>query len=942
MGDVGGLEKLLNSEVDEAALKQISGTLKSELISPQKSQVGMPSNLSSINTNFVYQNGPANQALWKPNITVSSELPSVINSVSLKDAVNNINGGRGERSPLIQQSHSRTVSPGPARSYFRIVSNVDGNTNGSQNSENMASSRRRLETTDVKPIIQATLQSTSRSGSATEQNSPAMCSLNSSLNRTSQSPLSFMRTTNLMPGNLQQPRFNGAAQVTSLEKSLTTPATIAVCGVDLRQRTPLLQNSTLQTQSISQGISTAQTGIAPKTAATILRTTTGQLVLVTGGASLPVQVKSELPIQTIVVSSSQPKQTTSSVTVQQHSSTIVHTSYMQQRQPVSTSSNLAAGYHHVSQNQTAPAPTPPAGNSTPISLDQGEKKCMSFLKTLIRLAKDKGNPSVINEVNRLVRDLLMSKISPPAFTSRIPAVLNSKPQANLLPFLESVLPSVQREFSAGNLVIEGLNDTEIPPTNASNCALSSPKTSPNFFSTPSRSVSISSTSQPTQQHQQQHLVCPTVSTNSGAASANISGPYIVATPVNVRPMAGNMGLHQGSVQVHQQYPSVAHQLSSCQPTSVEMPFRPAPLPTQPSFVSEMLNTQDKSTAVATAANSRTSPAINGNSSSITLSSQPLLSATPQQQQHQQQQQQQPQILQQQQQQQQQQSSADSGKSLSVSTVTEKEPEDDINDVAAMGGVNLAEESQKILASTADLFSTDMQSCGPEPTFLDLSSLQERMQASCSGVNVESFQPDCCQLLSIACETRLRGLLEKMCAAAEHRTENLRTNPFYYQVSDVRGQLRFLEHLNAQCQKRRGERERELLFRMAKSRSSKIGDSEQQRIKERAKELQKAEQEELRNRSANAAAQAALASSRKRPLQQAAGASDSQQSAALGVFGANSGSFLGTATNLADGLIRFQSTTRPRMKRINLKDFQFVLRTDRYAKYSKVLIESEFK
>ncbi|KRX82264.1 Transcription initiation factor TFIID subunit 4B [Trichinella sp. T6] len=109
------------------------------------------------------------------------------------------------------------------------------------------------------------------------------------------------------------------------------------------------------------------------------------------------------------------------------------------------------------------------------------------------------------------------------------------------------------------------------------------------------------------------------------------------------------------------------------------------------------------------------------------------------------------------------------------------------------------------------------------------------------------------------------------------------------------------------------------------------------------QLQKAEQEELRNRSANAAAQAALASSRKRPLQQTAGVSDSQQPVALGVFGANSGSFsLGTATNSAEGLIRFQSTTRPRMKRINLKDFQFVLRTDRYAKYSKVLIESEFK
>lgn len=53
-------------------------------------------------------------------------------------------------------------------------------------------------------------------------------------------------------------------------------------------------------------------------------------------------------------------------------------------------------------------------------------------------------------------------------------------------------------------------------------------------------------------------------------------------------------------------------------------------------------------------------------------------------------------------------------------------DDDINDVAAMGGVNLAEESQKILGST-EFVGTQIRSIRDEP-FLHSIPLQARLKA----------------------------------------------------------------------------------------------------------------------------------------------------------------------------------------------------------------------
>ena len=55
-------------------------------------------------------------------------------------------------------------------------------------------------------------------------------------------------------------------------------------------------------------------------------------------------------------------------------------------------------------------------------------------------------------------------------------------------------------------------------------------------------------------------------------------------------------------------------------------------------------------------------------------------------------------------------------------------DDDINDVAAMGGVNLGEESQRILDSTG-FVGTQIRSCKDE-TFLLPQPLQQRLRILC--------------------------------------------------------------------------------------------------------------------------------------------------------------------------------------------------------------------
>ncbi|KAJ8973892.1 hypothetical protein NQ317_005996, partial [Molorchus minor] len=187
-------------------------------------------------------------------------------------------------------------------------------------------------------------------------------------------------------------------------------------------------------------------------------------------------------------------------------------------------------------------------------------------------------------------------------------------------------------------------------------------------------------------------------------------------------------------------------------------------------------------------------------------------------------------------------------------------DDDINDVAAMGGVNLAEETQKILGST-EFVGTQIRSC-KEDILCSMPPLQQKIRQIMAKHGLDEPNTDVAACISHAAQERLKNLLEKLAVITEHRLENIKLDQRYEVTNDVKGQLKFLEDLDKAERKRHEEMEREMLLRAAKSRS-KTEDPEQAKLKAKAKEMQRVEMEELRQRETNTTALQAIGP-RKKP------------------------------------------------------------------------------
>ncbi|XP_064466928.1 transcription initiation factor TFIID subunit 4-like isoform X2 [Ornithodoros turicata] len=248
-------------------------------------------------------------------------------------------------------------------------------------------------------------------------------------------------------------------------------------------------------------------------------------------------------------------------------------------------------------------------------------------------------------------------------------------------------------------------------------------------------------------------------------------------------------------------------------------------------------------------------------------------------------------------------------------------DDDINDVAAMGGVNLVEESQRILASNAEIVGTQIRSCKDE-NFLFTNTLQRRITSIATKHGIEEIPQDAIALISHATQERLKTLVQKLGAVAEHRLENIKTDSRYEVTQDVKGQLKFLEELDRLEKKRHEEQEREILLRAAKSRS-KMEDPEQLKLKQKAKEMQKAEMEEMRQREANMTALLAIGPRKKLKIDNGSG-----------------GAGLGAASGLGNSLSKLPM--RPRVKRVNLKDILFLMEQERESIRSTFLYKSYLK
>ncbi|XP_059893585.1 transcription initiation factor TFIID subunit 4-like [Gadus macrocephalus] len=255
-------------------------------------------------------------------------------------------------------------------------------------------------------------------------------------------------------------------------------------------------------------------------------------------------------------------------------------------------------------------------------------------------------------------------------------------------------------------------------------------------------------------------------------------------------------------------------------------------------------------------------------------------------------------------------------------------DDDINDVASMAGVDLSEESARILATNSDLVGTVTRSCKDQP-FLTTTLLTRRVLEMGRKFGVFDLGQEVINYISHATKQRLQNLLEKVSEVAQQKNLTFKEDERFEQVTDVRTQLKFFEQLDQMEKQRKEEQEREILMKAAKSRSRQE-DPEQLRLKQKAKEMQQQELAQIRQREANLTALAAIGPRKKRKM----------GSPANGAVAEGSGSGAAQPGGSNGGGSR--QFTRQRITRVNLRDLLFCLENERESGHSHLLYKGLLK
>uniref|UniRef100_A0A3Q4GU30 Transcription initiation factor TFIID component TAF4 C-terminal domain-containing protein n=1 Tax=Neolamprologus brichardi TaxID=32507 RepID=A0A3Q4GU30_NEOBR len=256
-------------------------------------------------------------------------------------------------------------------------------------------------------------------------------------------------------------------------------------------------------------------------------------------------------------------------------------------------------------------------------------------------------------------------------------------------------------------------------------------------------------------------------------------------------------------------------------------------------------------------------------------------------------------------------------------------DDDINDVASMAGVNLNEESARILATNSDLVGTQIRSCKDE-AFLHPGLLHRRIQETAKKFGITEVPMETVTFISHATQSRLRTVVEKVSTIAQHRLDSCKDDECYEQSADVRSQLRFFEQLERIEKQRKDEQEREILLKAAKSRSRQE-DPEQARLKQKAKEMQQQELAQMRQRDANLTALAAIGPRKKRKV-------DSPGATPSGTEPQNANIPPGSSAPSTSS----RQYTRQRITRVNLRDLIFYMEQERETAHSLLLYRALLK
>ncbi|XP_063065083.1 transcription initiation factor TFIID subunit 4-like isoform X2 [Engraulis encrasicolus] len=517
------------------------------------------------------------------------------------------------------------------------------------------------------------------------------------------------------------------------------------------------------------------------------------------------------------------------------------------------------------------------------------KKCKNFLSTLIKLASSgKQSSETAANVKELVKSLLEGKIEAEDFTSRLYQELNSSPQPYLVPFLKRSLPALRQMTPDSTAFIQ---QSQLPPQQQQPQPQQQPKSqgAPQPTSTALTAVVLGGSA-----------------TQRTAIQPAPTSSHIKTTPT---PAAATVGTTANATVT----PSPHHPVISLAQTGPNKPslilqhphqqgtIRPQVTIAQTSMVALRGQTHTRMFGPQTvvkqlSAGSLIRPGLAPGTKVLSVSG--------------------PQAL-----------AAQKNKQKEAGGGTFRD-DDDINDVASMAGVNLSEESARILATNSELVGAVTRSCKDE-AFLFTDSLRRKMLEIGRKYGITDLGPEVINFVSHATQTRLQNLLEKVSEVAQQKNMSFKEDDRYEQASDVRMQLKFFEQLDQMEKQRKEEQEREILMKAAKSRSRQE-DPEQLRLKQKAKEMQQQELAQMRQRDANLTALAAIGPRKKRKV-------DSPASGA-GAEGSGAGSS-SSASSATGGSRQF---TRQRIIRVNLRDLLVCLENERETSHSHLLYKAFLK
>ncbi|KAF7693389.1 transcription initiation factor TFIID subunit 4 [Silurus meridionalis] len=516
--------------------------------------------------------------------------------------------------------------------------------------------------------------------------------------------------------------------------------------------------------------------------------------------------------------------------------------------------------------------TPTTGTNVTLATETMEnvKKCKNFLSTLIKLATSaKQSSQTAANVKELVKNLLEGTIEAEDFTSRLYKELNSSPQPYLVPFLKRSLPTL-RKLTPDSLAFiqqsQGLQPNK-------------PTASVVLTNTTTANAAIVSPATPAAS-----VPSATPSVSVGTATSVASAAAATAPRTLAQPALATASQPASMVLQSQQQGAIV------KPPQVTLAAPMVTLRGQPHSRIVVGQPQVQVKQINTVAMKP------GMVSGVKVSPSPV--------------------------------ALNAAQRNKLKDGGAFKDDDDINDVASMAGVNLSEESARILATNSDLVGAVTRSCKDE-AFLFSVALQRRMLDIGKRFGVTEMGPEVVNLVSHATQQRLQNLLEKVTVIAQQKNMNYKEDARFEQVTDVRAQLKYFEQLDQLEKQRKEEQEREILMKAAKSRSRQE-DPEQLRLKQKAKEMQQQELAQIRQRDANLTALAAIGPRKKRKL----------DSPALGTDAEGSGSSSSSSAGLSGGASR--QFTRHRITRVNLRDLLFCLENERESSRSQLLYRALLK